>query len=225
MKKRSGLLGLAFLMTWSTACLDPEAAGPEEVDGVAARTHQPFHVAVFDHAPTEAELAADLAQHLAAARGDTAISNLEPDDFELPGAGHKLVRISATTSDISNAGTDDPTVSFVGVWKDFENEQYTEIFHLDNDDVDDLNRDTVSVFYYLLNVGEYASDTLTDKFLKGQVVNTGTDGWHCRDIALEERNDVGTTRTQSLGFNQWVDAPSKIESSWASASNTNWLSY
>jgi hypothetical protein len=220
------LLGLAFLIVLAGACvdggaLDPEAADSEAAGDPAGRAHHPFHVAVFDHAPTEAELQAELAEFLAAARGEAGSSSqLNPGGWQHPASGQKLVRIAAATSNISNAGTDSPGVQFRGWWNRAGGSTAYEFFVLDNPSIDDLNRNTVSVFYYLINVGN-----ITDQFVKGEISNSGSDGWHCDTITLTESNNGGGARTQSLPFRQWVDYPSPMVSSQIFANNSAWLGY
>ena len=217
-------LGLAFLMMWSTACLDPGAGGRGDATD-PARAREPFHVAAFDHVPTEHEIAADFEQFLVATHGDAAISSLAPTTNSTPGAGQKLVRIDATTSDITNAGTDDPTVSFIGIWEDNDSEQYTETFLLNKANHNDLERNKTDIYYYLLDVGDYISGLLKDRFVKGQISNTGTDGWHCEGVVLLEKNHAGSLRSQSMPFDQWVDSPAVVVSSWIDATNNAPLTY
>ena len=154
--KLGAFLGLAFLMMSSTGCLDAEAIAPEEAIDLSTSENYPFHVTTFDHAPTE-EVQADLAQFLMTTYAESNLSNLvSPTGWILPQAGQKLVRIDATTSNISSAGTDEASkVRFTGVWQASNLQQFSESFVLDNPNVDDLDRDTVSIFYYLLNVGQY----------------------------------------------------------------------
>lgn len=221
--QRSAFLGVVFLMALGAGCLGAEAVGPEEVGEPAILENQPFYVAVFDHVPTEEELQADLVQYMLKANPEAGISALvNPTDWTLPASGQKLVRIAATTSNITDAGTDNAgSVRFTGIWQAASLQQFSETFVLDNYGIDDLDRNTVSVFYYLLNVGAYT----TDRFVQGRISNTSTDGWHCNSISLTESNYVGGARTQSLPFNQWVDYPTLVYSSWIAASDHAWLSY
>ncbi len=221
------LFGLALLTMASVACLDPETADPDEAGDLEIRENLPFHVAVFDHVPTEDEVHADLARFLATTSGEDGLSMLvSPTGFILPQRGQKLVRIDATTSNISDAGTDAAKkVRFTGVWQAGSLQQFAESFVLDNPNVDDLDRNTVSIFYYLLNVGQYVPGLTQDRFVEGQISNTGSNAWHCNNIALVERNYTGITRSQSLPFNQWVEYPSRTTSSWLVGNNNAWLTY
>jgi len=220
------VLGFAFLMMLAGACvdggaIDPEASDPEAAGDPASREHHPFHVAVFDHVPTEAELQAELAESLAAARGEAGSSSqVNPGGWQQPASGQKLVRIAATTPNFTDAGTNSIGVYFRGWWNRAEGPTVDEIFVLDNPGLDDLNRNTVSVFYYLLNV-----ENVTDQFVKGQISNLGVDGWYCDTIELTESNHHGSTRAQSLPFRQWVDYPSPIFSTLIFANNSAWLGY
>jgi hypothetical protein len=215
------LLGLAFLMMLAGACvedgaIEPEEAAPEVAGDPASPEHHPFHVAVFDHVPTEAELQAELAELLAAG----ASSQVNPGGWQQPAAGQKLVRIDAVTPNFSDAGTNSTGVRFVGWWNRDGSPTTSETFVLDNPALDDLNRNTVSVFYYLINVGNIA-----DQFVQGQISNTGSDGWYCDTLSLAETNHHGSQRLQSLPFRQWVDFPSPITSALIPANDSAWLWY
>lgn len=217
----TALLGFASLMLLAGACvedgaIEPGEAEPEVAVEPASGEHHPFHVAVFDHVPTEAELQAELAEFLAAA----ASSQVNPGGWQEPASGQKLVRIDAVTPNFSDAGTNSTGVRFVGWWNRDGSPTTSETFVLDNPHLDDLNRNTVSVFYYLINVGN-----IWDQFLQGQISNTGSDGWYCDTLSLTETNHHGTQRAQSLPFRQWVDAPSPITSALIPANNGAWLDY
>jgi hypothetical protein len=225
--KPSVLFGLAFLMVTGAACLDTETAAPEGTGDLVIRENHPFHVAVFDHVPTEDEVRADLARFLMAAHDKPDITALTtPTGFILPQPGQKLVRIDAATSNIANAGTDRADkVQFTGVWQAGTGQQFPDVFVLDNPNRNDLNQNTLSIFYYLLDVDQHVPGLVQDRFLRGQISNSSSDGWHCSSITLAETNHAATTRVQSLPFNQWVDYPSPATSSWLLASNSSWLDY
>lgn len=236
-------LALATLVAFSgllAACADPTTDDGEDVvaddegdDESATRPRdpeaqsgiRPFHVAVFDHAPTEEEINLDFQSFLSvhealAGRGSNNLVN--PSSFQSPAAGQKLVRLDARTSNINNAGTDESKyVSFTGKWN-VDAIQYSEKFVLDNLGTADLNRNETSVYYYLLNLNQYVAGATHDVFNQGKIANTGSNGWHCAEVKVIERTSSGALRTQSLPFNQWVD---DSESGWMAGNNTQSLSY
>lgn len=201
--------------------------GSDEAGDLAIRENHPFHVAVFDHVPTEDEVRADLERFARTARGGDGVSMLvTPTGLILPQPGQKLVRIDATTSNIANAGTNSADkVRFTGIWQAGTGQQFFEVFVLDNPNRNDLDRNTLSIFYYLLDVGTHVPGLTADRFLQGQISNSSTDGWHCSNLTLAETNHAGATRLQSLPFNQWVDYPSPATSSWLVGNNNTWLGY
>jgi hypothetical protein len=219
--KWSVLCGLVILSMWSAGCLSPEPGEPEPADELAGE-HHPIVVARFDHDPTPDEVRAELDRLLAKASIGAGSSAINPGGGA-PGAGQKGVLIKATTSDISKAGTDDASkVRFIGRWQAGNFTDYSEVFTL-NTDRDDLDRASVSIFYYLVGM-RYVGMT-QDRFLEGQISNGSNDGWHCSSIQVLESNYMGVERAQWLPFNQWVQSPSTPVSSWLSATNSSWLGY
>lgn len=197
---------------------DPEAAEAGEGPGL-----MPFHVATFDHYPSEAELEGALAD-LTAKEGTLGVQY--PTDPRWPAAGQKRVTIIATTADVKDAGTDKANHVYTrAYWRVNSGQQYNEKFVLDAPGRDDLDRDTVHAFYYMMNLSQYANGATQDQFIRAKIGNTSTDGWLCEFIELRDMNNQGTSRTQALPFNTWVDSPSSPESPLLNGTNTSWLSY
>lgn len=229
MMKCSLLLGVLSLALSTAACLDPaspEVADPassDEAVAPAADQLRPFYAASFDHEPTEAELQADLNRFVAEARAGGSRLPVSPiDPIPLPlQPGQKLVRVTAKTSDITDAGTGQAdNVWFSGTW-DRSSSVVTTNFFLDYPNRNDLNQNTTLSFYYVLNVGVGTQD----RFLQARLYNTSTDGWHCHSVNIHEVNRLDTYRNQALPFNQWVDSPNQSPTTYLSATNTSWLSY
>ena len=240
-----------LLMIGSVGCVEleavsPEAVSPEEVSpeegparsereignaGASASdlslAHRPFHVSVFDHAPTDEEVRADLARYATTLAGDAGpLSLVNPHGPIVPIIGQKLVQIRAATSNLRDAGTDAANhIRFVGVWQAPSLQQFSESFVLDNPVTNDLNRNTVSVFHYLLNVAQHVPGLTQDRFVKGWLTTSTSDGWHCNYLVVSEQEYRGGTRIQSLPFNQWVDYPSIPVSNEIVANDPSWLSY
>lgn len=204
--KWSVFCGLVFMMGSSTACLEPDGRAPEETGAPATiEEHRPFYVASFDHVPTEEEIQGDLDLFIAEARGGGSRAPVDPIyPVPLPlQAGQKLVRIDATTSDITSAGTADSfEVFFRGTWRR-GSVPFTQNFRLSEPHQVNLGRGTTNIYYYVLNMGPNSSD----QFVSGLLTNTSTDGWHCHSIKITESNRSGGVRTQSLPFSVWVDTP------------------
>lgn len=232
MNARNSLMTMMILSSLLSACVDEaenqEIALLEESlsDDEALR---PFHVAVFDHQPTEEEVEAEFLEFQGSIR-DLAAENdpaglLGAMGYIAPAVGQKLIRLDAVTSNISGAGANAP-LEFTGRWlTNVGGQQYVETFSLDNPGVDDTERNTTSIFYYLVNLGNYVPGATQDKFLQGKIANWGTDGWHCSVMYVKDRNYLGYQRTQSLPFNQWVDSPTVTESPWMNGNNITWMSY
>lgn len=91
--------------------------------------------------------------------------------------------------------------------------------------MDDLDRNTTSIFYYLMNLNAYVPGATQDKFLQGKIANVSTDGWHCSQLRVRDYSHALTHRLQSLAFNQWVDSPTVPESGWLPATSSGWKSY
>lgn len=232
MNARNSLMTMMIVSSLLSACAD------EAVDDDMALLEEslsddeglrPFHVAVFDHEPTEEEIEAEFLEFQASI-GDLAAENdpaglLGPMGYIAPAVGQKLIRLDAITSNISGAGANAP-IQFTGAWQtNLGGQQYIETFSLDNPGVNDLERNTTSIYYYLVNLGAYVPGATQDKFLQGKISNWGTDGWHCSQMYVKDRNYLGYQRTQSLPFNQWVDSPTIPESPWMNGNNTAWMSY
>ncbi|MCX4239435.1 hypothetical protein [Paraliomyxa miuraensis] len=238
MSARDTLTTIAVLSTFLSACaeepLDDDLAFLHEHDEESLAEEQdglrPFHVAVFDHEPTEEEIEAEF-REFQASIGDLVAENdpvgsVNPTGYVAPGVGQKLVRLDALTSNIPDAGTDAKgAIRFTGRWDTNVGPEYIETFIMDNPGVDDLNRNTTSVFYYLMNLGAYVAGTTQDKFLQGQIANVSTDGWHCSQLKVRDYNRFLSSRLQSLAFNQWVDSPTVPESVWLPATDSSWKSY
>lgn len=191
---------------------------------------RPFHVAVFDHEPTEEEIEAEFREFQQSigdlVTEDDPVAIVGPTGYIAPIPGQKLVRIEAITSNISNAGTDaTDAIRFTGRWDTNAGPEYLETFILNNPGVDDLDRNTTSIFYYLMNLNAYVAGASQDKFLQGKIANVSTDGWHCSQLKVRDYSHALTYRSQSLAFNQWVDSPTVPESGWLPATNSGWKSY
>lgn len=242
MNARRNLTTIAVLAALLSACaaepMDDEIALLDEDDEESLADEEglrPFHVAVFDHEPTEEEIAAEFREFQQSigdfVAEDDPAAIVIPTGYIAPGVGQKLVRIDAVTSNISDAGTDaTDAIRFTGRW-DARNAvgnnlgQYIETFILNNPGVDDLDRNTTSIFYYLMNPGAYIAGTTQDKFVQGKIANVSTDGWHCSQVRVRDYNRFLSARLQSLAFNQWVDSPTVPESGWLPATDVSWKSY
>jgi hypothetical protein len=231
------LTTIAVLSTFLSACvqqpMDDEIALLDEDDDESlgeAEALRPFHVAVFDHEPTEEEIEAEF-EEFQQSIGDLVVEDnpvaiVGPTGYIAPGVGQKLVRIDAVTSNISDAGTDaTDAIRFTGRWDTNAGPEYIETFILNNPGVDDLDRNTTSIFYYLMNPGAYVPGATQDKFLQGKIANVSTDGWHCSQVKVRDYNRFLSARLQSLAFNQWVDSPTVPESGWLPATDSSWKSY
>src|SRR5215208_1124174 len=94
-------------------------------------------------------------------------------------------------------GADDADqVQLTGVWQAETGQQFPDIFVLDNPNKNDLEQNTLSIFYYLLDVDLHVPGLVEDLFLQGQISNSSSDGWHCSSITLAETNHAATTRIQ-----------------------------
>jgi hypothetical protein len=217
------LLALTFLVISFTACIDAEPIDSLEPDDPEISEHHPFHVGVFDHQPTEEEIQDDLARFLMSTHDKTGpLPQVNPTGWIVPLPGQKLVTITATTQNVSSAGTDDAnSVRFNGVWQGANGQAFTQYFVLDNPNYDDLNQNSVNVFHYLLVVGANSPD----QFLRGLLTNSSTDGWGCKSIAIKEYRYTLENRYQWLPFNQWVDYPGSTPSSTLNATDSSWFYY
>ena len=219
--RKSALFGLSFLMALGTACVDGGLNDPEANGTPADPENWPFYVAMFDHAPNEDEIQTDFERFLIAS-GETGISvtNRPDDQKRTPNRGQKLVRIAAKTADTPAAGTSQAyLIRFTGTWSRNGGTE-TEDFVLNQAGRDDLDRNTVSIFYYLLNV-TYSSDV----YLRGRISTLSEDGWYCSELDLAESNHLLDTRNQQLNFGQAIDYPSNTHSAWKYATNQSSLSY
>lgn len=242
MHTRRTLITFAALSSLLSACatepIDDEIALLDEDDDESLADEEglrPFHVAVFDHEPTEEEVEAEFLEFQQSigdlVAEDDPVGLIGPTGAYIPALGHKLVRIDAITSNISDAGTDaTDAIRFTGKW-DAKNAggvylgQYSETFILNNPGVDDLDRNTTSIFYYLVNPGNYIVGTTQDRFVQGKIANVSTDGWHCHWLEARDYSHSMISRLQTLVFNQWVDSPTIPVSPWLPATNTSWKSY
>src|SRR5690606_6912707 len=102
----------------------------------------PFHVATFDHYPTEAEVEGALAE--LEAKGGVE-STLNPTNPAWPAPGQKRVTIIATTANKKDAGTDDAKYVYVrAYWRAYgASSNYNEKLVLNAPNRDDLNRGAV----------------------------------------------------------------------------------
>ena len=237
MSIHSNLASLMILSTFLSGCVeqptDDEIALLEEEDDDAlgeAEGLRPFHVAVFDHEPTEEEIEEEFREFQASIGGlvieSEPVAIVGPTGYIAPGVGQKLVRIDAVTSNISDAGTDaTDAIRFTGRWDTNAGPEYLETFILNNPGVDDLDRNTTSIFYYLMNLNAYVAGATQDKFMQGKIANVSTDGWHCSQVKVRDYNRFLTARLQTLVFNQWVDSPTAPESGWWPATDVSWKSY
>lgn len=237
MNARSTLTTFAVLSTLLSACVeqpvDDEIALVDEDDDVSladAEGLRPFHVAVFDHQPTEEEIEAEFREFQQSigdlVNEDDPVAIVGPTGYIAPIPGQKLVRLEAITSNIANAGTDaTDAIRFTGRWDTNAGPEYLETFILNNPGVDDLDTNTTSIFYYLMNLNGYVAGATQDKFLQGKIANVSTDGWHCNQLKVRDYSHTLTYRSQSLVFNQWVDSPTVPESGWLPATNSSWKSY
>jgi hypothetical protein len=202
---------------------DTTVEGPVAAEANEGPGLMPFHVASFDHYPSDAELEGALTELTAK---DGALGIQHPTEPRWPAAGQKRVTIIATTADVKDAGTDEAAHVYMrAYWRVNGAQQYNEKFVLNAADRDDLDRDTVHAFYYLMNLSQYAPGATQDQFVNAKIGNTSTDGWLCEFIELRDMNYQGTSRTQSLPFNTWVDSPSVPESPLLNGTSTSWLNY
>ncbi|HWO21243.1 MAG TPA: hypothetical protein VNO30_20885 [Kofleriaceae bacterium] len=219
---RSVLLGLSFLMTLGSACVDDRSSAPEADDALANRVHQPFYVAVFDHAPDEAEIQADFERFLLASGKTGTSATHDPGPRQTPQQGQKLVRIAATTGTGESAGTSQAGLfKFKGTWECDGGGTFSEEFVLNNLNEDDLDRDTVSIFHY----PPFPAPCVRDRFLRGKILTLSEDGWYCVALDLSETNYLWITRNQHLPFDQRIDYPFDTPSDSKPATDSSWLSY
>jgi hypothetical protein len=234
MKNRSIAIFASFIFANIAACgMEAELGDEQEiVESENELTARPIHVAVFDHPPTREEIDLELARHERESRGRGRVQLFSiPDQTPRtsPPAispGQKRVTITAATSDIQSAGTDDAGEAFFrGRWNPSSGLDYSVRFFLNAPNRDDLDRDSWCVFYYLINVPNYSGGATSDAFQYGTIGNTSTDAWHCASIELEDRNHFQQTRTQHLPFNTWVDDAYAPESSAIIRTDATLLSY
>lgn len=217
------IFALTFLVLSFTACINVEPIDSVEMDDPEISEHHPFHVGVFDHQPTEEEIQEDLARFLVSTHDKTSpLGQATPTGWFAPFPGQKLVTITTATSNVTDAGTDEPDrVRFYGVWQGANGQSFSQYFVLNDPNYDDLNRNSVNVFYYLLGVGANSPD----RFLRGLLTTSSTDGWRCNSIDLKEYKHTLEHRFQWLPFNQWVDYPASTPSSTLNGTDGSWFYY
>lgn len=195
----------------------------------------PLAIFSFEAQPTEEELNNALLSELQNSDHNRSlvIDYENTNRFIQVTPGLKLVRIKVKTGDRKNAGTDKRYSYLKVTYNSYE--KYNGIktsktesvtYVLDKKNHDDLNRNTINYYYYLVGgIHKPYSQLLRDYFISAHIGNVSTDGWFCDYITITEENEFGHTRTQELNFNTWVDSPDKPVSNELDATNTNRLYY
>jgi hypothetical protein len=184
---------LIFVVCYLFSCTDSDVnpRAPQEIETL---TVSPALHLKFDHDASDEEIRQAFQKAIRKSKnGINPVTNPSTPDANY----EKMVTLKVKTADYSNAGTDNAAhCKFIGKWYTSSGLYSTVEFLLDNTNNDDLDRNSLDVFFYTYTVGQSS-----DQLITGKLSNTASDGWLCQYVEIKDQS-CSTSRT--VQFN-WGD--------------------